>query len=130
MVGQAAYTSLQPPLLILAHSFARFELLVSLVTDGMGLGSGHKSNDIIPKSVDKAMDKANPPVANGAPGISIRNGPMDEMEIDGPEVNGKASSKRKSRGNMGKGNSYKKASDEDDEDEEPLVRSERISNVK
>lgn len=116
--------------MILAHSFARFELLVSLFTDEIGSGNGHKSDDIIPKSVDKAMDKANPPVANGAPGISIRNGPMDEMEIDGPEVNGKASSKRKARGSMGKGKSYKKASDEDGEDEEPLVRSERISNVK
>ncbi|KAK3178962.1 hypothetical protein OEA41_001100 [Lepraria neglecta] len=93
-------------------------------------GNGHKSNDIIPKSVDKAMDKANPPAANGAPGISIRNGPMDEMEIDGPEVNGKASSKRKSRGSMGKGKSYKKASDEDDEDEEPLSKRRRVSKGK
>ena len=69
------------------------------------------------------MDKANPPVANGAPGISFRNGPMDQMEIDGPGINGKASSKRKSRGSMGKGRSYKEASDEEDEDEGPLVRS-------
>lgn len=80
------------------------------------------SKDIIPKSLDKAMDKANPDAVNGAPGISIRNGPMDEMEIDGPEVNGNASTKRKARGGTGKGKMYKESTDEDDEETEPLVR--------
>ncbi|KAL2041401.1 hypothetical protein N7G274_005783 [Stereocaulon virgatum] len=97
---------------------------------GIMNGTAHKSSDIIPKSVDRAMDKANPPVANGAPGISIRNGPMDQMEIDRPEINGKASSKRKSRGSMGKGRSYKEASDEEDEDEGPLSKRRRISKGK
>ena len=85
------------------------------------LGSGHKSNGIIPKSVDKAMDRQIPSAANGAPGISIRNGPMEEMDIDGPEPSGKASNKRKARASMGNGKSYKEASDEDDEDGKPLV---------
>ena len=89
------------------------------------LGSGHKSNGVIPKSVDKAMDREIPAAVNGSPGISIRNGPMEEMDIDGPEQNGKASNKRKARASMGHGKSYKEASDEDDEDDEdakPLVR--------
>ena len=80
------------------------------------------SRDIIPKSVDKEMDRANPDAINGAPGISIRNGPMDEMEIDGPEVNGNANTKRKARGGMGNGKTYKEASDDEEDDEKPLVR--------
>jgi len=69
------------------------------------------------------MDKAipDPDAVNGAPGISIRNGPMEEMDIDGPEVNGNPSTKRKARGSMPKGKSYKEASDEDNEEEQPLV---------
>ena len=65
------------------------------------------------------MDKANPPAINGAPGISIRNGPADEMDIDEPTMNGNANGKRKARGNMGNGKSYKEASEED---ERPQVR--------
>ena len=84
-------------------------------------GNAHKSRDIIPESLDKAMDRANPPPTNGAPGISIRNGPMDEMEIDGPQLNGHANTKRKARAGMSNGKSYKEASDEDNDDEEPLV---------
>ena len=68
------------------------------------------------------MDKANPIPANAAPGISIRNGPMDEMDVDGPELNGHTSTKRKARTSLTNGKSYKEASDEDNEDEEPLVR--------
>ena len=68
------------------------------------------------------MDKAIPPVANGAPGISIRNGPMDEMDVDSPESKMHASTKRKARASLGYGPSYKEASDEDEEDEKPMVR--------
>lgn len=86
--------------------------------------SGHplKSKDIISESVDKTMDKANPPAVHGAPGISIRNGPVDEMDIDGPAVNGNANGKRKARSSMGNRKSYKEASEEDDEEGKPLVR--------
>lgn len=89
----------------------------------MAFTSGHppKSDGIISQSVDKAMDKANPPAVHGAPGISIRNGPVVEMDIDEPIVNGNAKGKRKARG-MGNKKSYKEASEEDDEEGEPLVR--------
>lgn len=74
------------------------------------------------------MDKANPPTQNGAAGISIRNGPVDEMEVDGPQVNGNTG-KRKARSSMGNGKSYKENSDEeeDDDDDVPLVRTEAVS---
>lgn len=80
------------------------------------------SRDIIPKSLDRAIDKANPPVEGGATGISIRNGPMEEMDIDEPPTNGNLTSKRKARSSMTNGRSYKEASDEEEEDEgAPLV---------
>ena len=83
-------------------------------------GNGHRLKDIIPKSLDKAMDKANPDAENAAPGISIRNGPLKEMDIDEPET-GKpeTNGKRKSRHSNAK--SYKESSDEDDEDDKPSV---------
>lgn len=88
-------------------------------------GATHKSDVIISKSLDKAVDKANPAPKNAAPGISIRHGPMVEMEIDEPavnrtDVNGNASGKRKARNSTGQRKSYREASDE--EDEKPLVR--------
>ena len=86
------------------------------------LGDAHKSRDVIPKSLDKAMDRANPSTTNGITGISIRNGPMDEMDIDGQELNGLANNKRKARASTGKGKSYKEASDEENDEEKPLVR--------
>lgn len=67
------------------------------------------------------MDKANPPVAMGAPGISIRNGPMEEMDIDGPVTNGHVSGKRKVRSSMGQGKTYREASEDAVEQDEPTV---------
>ena len=69
------------------------------------------------------MDKANKPSKHAAPGISIRNGPVEEMDIDesnskGQETNGK----RKARANMSNGISYREPSDDDDDGEDqPLV---------
>lgn len=63
------------------------------------------------------MDDAQPPV-NGAAGISIRNGPVEEMDIDEPQTNGNASSKRKARTSTGK--SYKESTS-NSEDDAPLV---------
>lgn len=80
-------------------------------------GNAHKSNDIIPKSLDAAMDAANKPAKHAAPGISIRNGPVEDMDIHGqPGANGK----RKARTSMSNGVSYKDASDDSD-DTKPLV---------
>lgn len=78
------------------------------------LGNAIKSKDVISKSVDKAMDKAQP-ASNGAVGISIRNGPVEEMDIDQPQVNG---TKRKARASTSK--SYKE--DSDGSEDAPLVR--------
>jgi len=63
------------------------------------------------------MDKANPTRINAAAGISIRNGPVEEMEVD-KAPNG--TSKRKSRESMVNGNSHKEASESEDDDK-PLV---------
>lgn len=69
------------------------------------------------------MDASNKPSKHAAPGISIRNGPVEDMEVDGkPEAN----SKRKARASVSNGVSYKDASDDDNE-EEPLVRRHRLS---
>lgn len=63
------------------------------------------------------MDKANPTTKNAAPGISIWNGPMEEMDID-EAPNG--TSKRKARGSMANGKSYREPT-ESEEDDKPLV---------
>ena len=89
----------------------------------MDSGNAPKSSDIIPESVDNAMDKANPPVQNGAAGISLRNGPVEEMDIDKPQTNG-TTGKRKSRSSLSNGKSYKEPSDEDDD--VPLVRNSHL----
>ena len=78
------------------------------------------SKDTISKSVDSAMDEAIPSRKGVAPGISIRNGPVEEMDIDEPEVNGNPAGKRKSRQSLTNGKSYNEMSS--DEDDEPLVR--------
>lgn len=63
------------------------------------------------------MDKANPTKINAAAGISIRNGPVEEIEVN------KALSstpKRKARESMVNGNSHSKISENEDDDK-PLV---------
>lgn len=73
------------------------------------------------------MDKANPTPKRALPGISIRNGPVDEMDIDDPgdhdlAVTGTATGKRKARQSLtnGKGKNYKEVSS-DEGGNEPLV---------
>jgi len=63
------------------------------------------------------MDKANPIRINAAAGISIRNGPVEEIEVDKAP---KDTSKRKARESIVNGNSHKEASEREDE-EKPLV---------
>ncbi|KAL8842552.1 MAG: hypothetical protein Q9170_000506 [Blastenia crenularia] len=89
-------------------------------------GAAHKSKDTVPKSLDKAMDAAVKPAKHAAPGISIRNGPVEDMDINKkPEANGK----RKVRGSISNGVSYKDATD-DEEDEKPLSKRRRVSKGK
>ena len=80
-----------------------------------------RSKETIPKSVDKALDKSNPSGNHVQPGISIRNGPIDEMDIDEetPKTNG-VTGKRKSRSSIGNKKSYKEVTSDSDEDR-PLV---------
>lgn len=63
------------------------------------------------------MDKQNGET-NGAalPGISIANGPVEDMDVDKPTSNGKR------KASMTNGNSYKEASESDDEDDVPLKK--------
>jgi hypothetical protein len=73
-----------------------------------------KSAATISASVDRAMDKQVPNKTNGA--ISIRNGPVEHMDVD---KNGHTNGKRKSRPSNSK--SYKDSTSTDDDDI-PLVR--------
>lgn len=77
----------------------------------------------IPKSVDRAMDKASANAKAAPVGISIRNGPVldDPMDVDGPATNG--ASKRKSRSSIGNGKAvnYKVDGSGSESEEVPLV---------
>ena len=80
------------------------------------------------------MDKANPSTNGEQVGISLRNGPVEEMEIDEPNVqssktNGAASTKRKARESMTKGKSYKEARSENEDDDQPLVWHKPLHNI-
>ncbi|KAK7725962.1 DNA topoisomerase 1 [Botryosphaeria dothidea] len=88
-----------------------------------GKTNGAVSSATIPKSVDNAMDKQ-VPATNGRngvePGLSIRMGPVTEMDVDEPATNGVANGKRKSRASIN-GKSYREASSSDDDDK-PLSK--------
>jgi DNA topoisomerase-1 len=60
-----------------------------------------------------------------APGISIRNGPVEEMNVDdadkAPRSNGVAAAKRKARSSVTNGKSYKESTSSDSDDNKPLV---------
>jgi DNA topoisomerase-1 len=79
------------------------------------------SNDRISKAEDKAMDEQVPSNGHVEPGISIRMGPVDAMDVDAPATNG-ANGKRKARASLTNGKTYKDASSSE-EDDKPLVRS-------
>ncbi|KAH6637951.1 DNA topoisomerase 1 [Boeremia exigua] len=86
--------------------------------------TGAVSSETIPKSVDKAMDKQLPANGHVEPGISIRMGPVDAMDVDAP--NGTANGKRKSRGSIPTA-SYKDRSGSEDDDDKPLSKRRRTS---
>lgn len=78
-----------------------------------------KSRATIPKIVDKAMDKEAPTNGDVKPGISIAMGPIEEMDVDKPTLNGTTAGKRKS--SIANGKSYKEDSESED-DEVPLQK--------
>ena len=80
-----------------------------------------KSDDRVPKELDRKLDKELPANGHVEPGISIRMGPVDDMDVDAPATNGAANGKRKARNSITNGKSYKDASSSD-EDDKPLVR--------
>lgn len=70
------------------------------------------------------MDKQVPSNGHVEPGISIRMGPVDDMDVDAPATNANvngANGKRKARGSLNNGKTYKDASSSE-EDDKPLVR--------
>ena len=73
------------------------------------------------------MDKAIPSNGHLEPGLSIRNGPLEEMEVDDDcqppkrETNGHVTGKRKSRQSLSNGTNYKEASSDSEEDAKPSV---------
>jgi DNA topoisomerase-1 len=67
------------------------------------------------------MDKEIPSNGHLNPGISIRMGPVEDIDVDNERrvANGVSNGKRKSRGSLQKSSKEATSSDEDDE---PLVR--------
>lgn len=94
-----------------------FILNITATTRTTTNSASAKSKETISKAVDAAMDKQNGET-NGAalPGISIANGPVEDMDVDKPTSNGKR------KASMTNGNSYKEASESDDEDDVPLKK--------
>lgn len=78
------------------------------------------SEDRIPKELDKKLDRELPSNGHVEPGVSIRMGPVDEMDVDSPATNGAVNGKRKARSSITNGKSYKEESSDDDD--KPLVR--------
>lgn len=76
------------------------------------------SSSKISRAEDKAMDRAFPDKHTGLAGLSVRNGPVrdDDMDIDAPVTNG--ASKRKSRSSI---NNVSYKDDSESDDGAPLV---------
>nr|UWK20501.1 topoisomerase [Trichoderma margaretense] len=86
--------------------------------------NGRLSSSKISRAEDIALDKSVPKKGSGMAGLSIRNGPVEngEMELDSPSTNG---AKRKSRVSITKVD-YK---DESESDGEPLAKRQRSKKV-
>lgn len=80
-----------------------------------------KSQDLISKEIDEKLDKESPSNGHIEPGVSVRMGPVESMDVDPPATNGTVNGKRKARNSITNGKSYKEVSS--DEDDKPLVRS-------
>jgi hypothetical protein len=129
LLSKAAPTAVSQPhrnphvqsILPLQFQFYPFYETFHQVTKSQGLLFAVKSSKTISSSVDRAMDKEVPSKGHLDAGISLRMGPVQEMDVDDtPAVNGYANGKRKSRGSIGGQKKYKEASSSDDET--PLVR--------
>lgn len=79
-----------------------------------------KSSEVISKAEDQKMDAELPHTDHVEPGISIRMGPVEDMDIDAPTTNGNANGKRKARNSITNSKSYRDASSSEDDDK-PLV---------
>jgi DNA topoisomerase-1 len=78
------------------------------------------SKPTIPKSVDKAMEKASSKTKFAPAGVSIRNGPViDEMDVD--THSSSANGKRKARTSIGVAKPTYKDDSEEESDVKPLV---------
>ena len=77
---------------------------------------GEISEDHISKGLDEAMDKDVPSGKGVAPAISLRNGAVEAMDVDGHEARSNGTSKRKGASN---GAATKDFSSDDDD--KPLV---------
>ncbi|KAH9873573.1 hypothetical protein IAQ61_004197 [Plenodomus lingam] len=87
-----------------------------------------KSNERISKEEDRKMDAEIPSNPDVEPGISIRMGPVDDMDVDAPATNGHGNmnGKRKARTSVTNGQSYKDASTSEDDDK-PLSKRRRTT---
>ncbi|KAK7191677.1 hypothetical protein DPSP01_008096 [Paraphaeosphaeria sporulosa] len=84
-----------------------------------------KSEARIPLEVDQKLDKEFPSNGHVEPGVSVRMGPIEPMDVDLPATNGTVNGKRKARNSITNGKSYKEASS--DEDDKPLNKRRRTS---
>ncbi|KAF2442179.1 DNA topoisomerase 1 [Karstenula rhodostoma CBS 690.94] len=84
-----------------------------------------KSDVRIPKEVDQKLDNEFPSNGHVEPGVSVRMGPVEPMDVDPPATNGTVNGKRKARNSITNGKSYKEVSSE--EDDKPLNKRRRTS---
>ncbi|KAF2186974.1 hypothetical protein K469DRAFT_705518 [Zopfia rhizophila CBS 207.26] len=91
-----------------------------------GRANGVKSRERITKTDDKAMDKEIPSNGHVEPGLSIRMGPVEDMDVDTPLTNGNVNGKRKARSSLSNGKSYKEEGSSE-EDDKPLSKRRRTS---
>lgn len=87
------------------------------------IGKSKKSSEKIAATVDKAMDEESEGEGN-ATGISLKNGPLEQMDIDEAKVNGVGKNgvtagKRKARQSLSGGK--KDAGSTVDDNEKPSV---------
>jgi hypothetical protein len=63
-------------------------VLHEMLTKSQTLANHSLSKDIISQTVDNAMDRAVPSNGDVLPGVSIRNGPVQEFDTPMPDANG------------------------------------------